>query len=129
MDSAIRQLHIIGGAGMKAEDEALQATDVKRMKAGEIGGQGMEAVVGAESSPRGCSLGQPLARAEQSLRRRIRRAHLGRDMQDQPAQVALVANLRQSVYVHLLLCGTLARLPLAFARLEHPPANKQAPVA
>ena len=40
-------------------------------------------------------LEQFFARAKQSLRRRVGRAHLSRDMQDQPAQVALVANLRQ----------------------------------
>ena len=37
--------------------------------------------------------------AKQKLRRRLGRAHLGRDMQDQPAQAALAANLLCPDYV------------------------------
>ena len=72
-------------------------------------------------------LEQFFARAKQSLRRRVGRAHLSRDMQDQPAQVALVANLRPPDYVRLL-CGSLPELPLAFARLERQPASRPSPL-
>ncbi len=54
--------------------------------------------------------------AQRELRRRMGRAHLGRDMQDQPAQVALTANLRDPDYVRIL-CGTLDGLSGAFADL------------
>ncbi len=54
--------------------------------------------------------------AKRQLRRRLGRAHLGRDMQDQPAQVALTANLRHPDYVRIL-CGTLDALPQAFSEL------------
>ena len=56
------------------------------------------------------------SQAKRELRRRLGRAHLGRDMQDQPAQVALTANLRDADYV-TILCGTLDELPRAFADL------------
>ena len=56
------------------------------------------------------------SQAKRDLRRRLGRAHLGRDMQDQPAEVALTANLRDPDYVKIL-CGTLNRLPQAFAEL------------
>lgn len=55
--------------------------------------------------------------SKQGLRRRVGRAHLGRDMQDQPAQAALVRNLRYPDYVRLL-CGSLDHLPAAFADLH-----------
>jgi hypothetical protein len=55
--------------------------------------------------------------SKQRLRRRVGRAHLGRDMQDQPAQAALVPNLRHPDYVRLL-CGSLDNLPEAFADLS-----------
>ena len=58
--------------------------------------------------------------AKQGLRRRVGRAHLGRDLEDQPAQVALTANLRHPDYVRIL-CGTLYELPQAFARLDGQP--------
>ena len=45
-----------------------------------------------------------------------RRVHLGRDMQDQPAEAALFANLLDPHYVRIL-CGTLDELPHAFAQL------------
>ena len=57
------------------------------------------------------------ATAKQKLRRRLGRAHLGRDMQDQPAQAALAANLLCPEYVRIV-CGTLDRLPQAFAELD-----------
>ena len=55
--------------------------------------------------------------AKQGLRRRLGRAHLGRDMEDQPAQAALAANLRHPDYVRIV-CGTLDQLPQAFAQLD-----------
>lgn len=56
---------------------------------------------------------------KQHLRRRLGRANLGRDLEDQPAQAALAANLRHPDYVHLL-CGSLDNLPRAFAALDEP---------
>ena len=55
--------------------------------------------------------------AKQKLRRRMGRAHLGRDMEDQPAQAALAANLLCPESVRIA-CGTLDRLPQAFAELD-----------
>ena len=63
---------------------------------------------------------QFLAIAKQGLRRRLGRAHLGRDLEDQPAQTALAANLRHPDYVQVL-CGTLDQLPQAFAGLDSQP--------
>ena len=63
---------------------------------------------------------QFLAIAKQGLRRRLGRAHLGRDPEDQPAQTALAANLRHPDYVQVL-CGTLDQLPQAFAGLDSQP--------
>ena len=54
---------------------------------------------------------------KQALRRRLGRAHLARDLQQQPAQVALVTNLRHPDYVRVL-CGSLGGLPDAFAELH-----------
>ena len=54
------------------------------------------------------------ATAKQQLRRRLGRVHLGRDMEDQPAQAALAANLLCPHYVRIV-CGTLDRLPQALA--------------
>lgn len=54
---------------------------------------------------------------KQHLRRRLGRANLGRDLEDQPAQVALAANLRHPDYVRVL-CGHLDQLPMAFAQLD-----------
>jgi len=56
-------------------------------------------------------------RAKQQLRRRLGRAHLGRDLEDQPAQAALAGNLRHPDYVRIV-CGSLENLPVAFADLE-----------
>ena len=63
---------------------------------------------------------QFLAIAKQGLRRRLGRAHLGRDLEDQPAQTALAANLRHPDCVQVL-CGTLDQLPQAFAGLDSQP--------
>ena len=60
--------------------------------------------------------------AKQGLRRRVGRAHLGRDLEDQPAQAALTANLRHPDYVRIL-CGTLEKLPEAFAQLDGQPCT------
>lgn len=56
-------------------------------------------------------------RAKRQLRRRLGRAHLGRDMQDQPAEAALAANVLDPHCVHVV-CGTLDKLPRTFALLE-----------
>ena len=53
--------------------------------------------------------------AKQKLRR-LGRAHLGRDMEDRPAQAALAANLLCPEYVRIVR-GTLDRRPQAFAEL------------
>ena len=60
---------------------------------------------------------QSFAVAKQGLRRRLGRAHLGRDLEDQPAQAFLAANLLHPDYVRIL-CGTLEQLPAAFAELD-----------
>ena len=54
---------------------------------------------------------------KQQLRRRVGRAHLGRDLEDQPPQAALAANLRHPGYVQIL-CGSLELLHNAFANLD-----------
>ncbi|MBM4320745.1 MAG: DUF2924 domain-containing protein, partial [Deltaproteobacteria bacterium] len=54
---------------------------------------------------------------KQLLRRRLGRAHLARDLQQQPAQAALVGNLRHPDYVRVL-CGSLDELPAALASLD-----------
>ena len=54
---------------------------------------------------------------KQKLRRRLGRAHLGRDLEDQPAQAALASNLRHGDYVRVL-CGSLEHLPAAFAEVD-----------
>ncbi len=64
-------------------------------------------------------LEQFFATAEQALRPRLGRAHLGRDLEDQPPQLALVANLHDPHYVRIL-CGSLDQLPQAFAALDCP---------
>ena len=66
---------------------------------------------------------QFFGKAKQGLRRRLGRAHLGRDMEDQPAQTALAANLRHPDYVQVL-CGTLDQLPQAFAQLHHQTSSR-----
>ncbi len=54
---------------------------------------------------------------KQQLRRRVGRAHLGRDLEDQPAQAALSANLGHPDYVRIL-GGSLEHLHNAFANLD-----------
>lgn len=53
---------------------------------------------------------------KQKLRRRLGRANLGRDLEDQPAQAVLVSNLNHPDYVKIT-CGSLENLPAAFAKL------------
>jgi hypothetical protein len=65
---------------------------------------------------------------KQRLRRRLGRAHLGRDLQDQPAQAALVANLRHPDYVRVL-CGSLEHLPIAFADLDDQALEQAGPLS
>lgn len=66
-------------------------------------------------------------REKQHLRRRLGRAHLGRDLEDQPAQAALAANLRDPEYVRIL-CGSLDNLPAAFANLDGDALDKATPL-
>ena len=67
------------------------------------------------------------ATAKQQLRRRLGRAHLGRDMEDQPAQAALAANLLCPHYVRIV-CGTLDRLPQALAALDRQAIKASTPL-
>jgi hypothetical protein len=60
---------------------------------------------------------QFFGRIAQQLRRRVGRKNLGRDLQNQPAQVALVSNLLLPEYVRIV-CGSLGNLPAIFARLS-----------
>ncbi len=62
-------------------------------------------------------------RSKQQLRRRLGRANLSRDLQQQPAQAALVANLRRPDYVQVL-CGSIDNLPNAFSRLDRANVTK-----
>jgi len=62
-------------------------------------------------------LEQFFGQAKQRLRRRLGRAHLGRDMEQQPAQAALVHNLQHPDYVRVL-CGSLDNLPAALAAVD-----------
>ncbi|MCP4600770.1 MAG: DUF2924 domain-containing protein [Proteobacteria bacterium] len=66
-------------------------------------------------------------REKQQLRRRVGRGQLGRDLEDQPAQVALVANLKDPVYVRCLV-GSLDKLPEAFAKLDQETSNELKPI-
>ncbi|MBD3334657.1 MAG: DUF2924 domain-containing protein [Candidatus Eisenbacteria bacterium] len=63
------------------------------------------------------TLEQFFGEEKRRLRRRLGRAQLGRDLEQQPAQVALVANLRSAAYTRVL-CGSLDNLPRAFAALD-----------
>ena len=56
------------------------------------------------------------SQAKREPRRPLGRAHLGLDLQDQPAKVALTANLHDPDYVRIVR-GTLDGLPRAFAEL------------
>jgi len=64
----------------------------------------------------------------QHLRRRLGRANLGRDLEDQPAQAALAANLRHPDYVRVL-CGSLDHLPMAFAELNEQALAQTTPLS
>ena len=65
---------------------------------------------------------------KQKLRRRLGRAHLARDLEDQPAQAALVANLNRADYVRVL-CGSLENLPATFAALEDSALEHTSPLS
>ena len=65
---------------------------------------------------------------KQHLRRRLGRANLGRDLENQPAQAALAANLRHPEYVRVL-CGSLDNLPTAFADLDNQALEKAGPLS
>jgi len=65
---------------------------------------------------------------KQKLRRRVGRAHLGRDLEDQPAQAALVANLQHPEYVRVV-CGSLDNLATAFAQLDEPALERTTPLS
>lgn len=64
---------------------------------------------------------------KQRLRRRVGRAHLGRDLEDQPAQAALAANLHHPDYVRIL-CGSLDHLHNAFADLDQQACDQATPL-
>jgi len=64
---------------------------------------------------------------KQHLRRRLGRANLGHDLENQPAQAALAANLRHPEYVRVL-CGSLDNLSTAFAELDNQALEKAAPL-
>lgn len=64
---------------------------------------------------------------KQKLRRRLGRANLGRDLEDQPAQAALASNLLHSDYVRVL-CGSLEHLPAAFAELDREKLRQTTPL-
>ncbi len=61
---------------------------------------------------------------KQKLRRRLGRANLGRDLEDQPAQAVLVSNLNHPDYVKIT-CGSLDNLPTAFAKLDRGEYKKE----
>ena len=65
---------------------------------------------------------------KQKLRRRLGRAHLGRDLEDQPAQAALVANLQHPEYVRVV-CGCLDNLATAFAELDEQALERTTPLS
>jgi len=64
---------------------------------------------------------------KQKLRRRLGRANLGRDLEDQPAQAALASNLRHPDYVRLV-SGSLENLPAAFAKLDQEEYREASPL-
>ena len=65
---------------------------------------------------------------KRKLRRRLGRAHLGRDLEDQPAQAALVANLQHPEYVRVV-CGSLDNLATAFAELDEQALQRTTPLS
>ena len=64
---------------------------------------------------------------KRGMRRRLGKAHLGRDLEDQPAQVALTANLHHDDYVRVL-CGSLDNLANAFADLDQKALDEATPL-
>lgn len=66
--------------------------------------------------------------AKQKLRRRVGRAHLARDLEDQPAQAALAMNLEHPEYVRLM-CGSLDHLASAFAELDESALEQTTPLS
>lgn len=73
------------------------------------------------------NFGNSFAIAKQVLRRRLGRAHLGRELGDQPAQAVLAANLPHPDYVRIL-CGTLDQLPAPSADLDRQVPVGQSPL-
>jgi hypothetical protein len=65
---------------------------------------------------------------KRKLRRRLGRAHLGRDLEDQPAQAALAANLQHPQYVRVV-CGSLEHLATAFAELDEQALERTTPLS
>ncbi|RLA01789.1 MAG: hypothetical protein DRQ47_07625 [Gammaproteobacteria bacterium] len=65
---------------------------------------------------------------KRKLRRRLGRAHLGRDLEDQPAQAALVANLQHPEYVRVV-CGSLDNLATTFAELDEQALEQTTPLS
>ncbi len=65
---------------------------------------------------------------KRKLRRRLGRAHLGRDLEDQPAQAALVANLEHPEYVRVV-CGSTDNLVTAFAKLDEQDFERTTPLS
>ncbi len=61
------------------------------------------------------------------LRRRLGRAHLGRDLENQPAQAVFTNNLRHADYVRVL-CGSMENLPAAFASLDQKEMQETTPL-
>ena len=65
---------------------------------------------------------------QQKQCRRLGRAQVGRDLEDQPAHAALVANLTRADYVRVL-CGSLENLPAAFAALGYSALEQTTPLS
>jgi hypothetical protein len=65
---------------------------------------------------------------KRKLRRRLGRAHLGRDLEDQPAQAALAANLQHPEYVRVV-CGSLDNLATVFAALDDQALERTTPLS
>ncbi len=65
---------------------------------------------------------------KRKLRRRLGRAHLGRDLEDQPPQAALVANLQHPEYIRVV-CGSLDNLATAFAELDEQAFEQTTPLS
>ena len=67
-------------------------------------------------------LGHHFATSKQSLRRRLRCAHLGPDLANQPVHTALTANLLDPAYVPIV-CGSLDQWCRASDALKNPVAH------